>query len=1053
MSANVDFDTYIDANLILMFVTNKGSFGYDNDSYFGKGAGLYYPYTGVDAIADGSFDNCAIFAGSIWAGAIDVDTKDTLITTGQHDTDWGPGPIIDGQAPPNPISNTTYKVYKLYVDSLKDNPNQDYLDYLAYAVDQGAPATVDDEDGEVIPDMIGDQMCWSVYNDLGTVFHTGNMGTDGLGLEIRQTAFAFDRVGALANVVFMRFRIFNKGGRDLEHVMISLWSDPDLGEASDDLVGCDTALSLGFCYNEGSDADYGSAPPATGYDFFQGPLIYTGDDNDVAKMWDTTWVGYMNMGMTSFNKYINGTDPDTPLRTWSYMNGLDASVDPIVPMIDPITGDMTMFYGTGDPVSGTGFLDANSDDRRWMQTTGPFDLSAGDSTEIMAAIICGQGGSPLSSITELKAVDAFAQKVYDSNFVLPAPPAKPDVEVTELDGEIILTWGTASEDDPGDYPFEGYALMQGPSPSGPWTDTLGWYDIRNDIGVILDYKFNSLAGQNMPYIAKPGTNEGLQHYYGTTRDVTGGGNLVNNRMYHYVMEAYSFDTTKPNQERTLTSQRYIPVSPHMSPTGTDLFAERGDTIVVEHTLGNSPGSARVFVVDPSELTGHDYEITFSKDDELGNVWHVIDVSVTPEDTVVNNWVNQSDLLGENHYPMADGLLFKVAGPPPSLEEFQVVANRAGVIDPPEAGAFPWPGFPVPTEVDPDGYPTDGQQVGDGLWGFHTADNGGTNGGGTRGGYDAFLARATRDGGNLGVIGGYDYEMRFTGDNASPGVNGGYAIEAYLDDNVFWVPFELWNIGIGTPDDASDDVRLVPLIIDDGDDNTYNLESYGDTATGAGDFEHSVSGGDNDPFTDWVYWYTPTDMTAGQAGYLANEAQMVAGTYDYSLLGDEILARTVLVSWNGGDAPPFTQDLPEQGTIFRIITAKPNTAADVFSFTTAGYEPSVAATGPESRLDDIRAVPNPYYLYSGYDTSPENRVLKFTNLPEKCTITIYNLAGDLVRTIEKTDATSTEATWDVENEFGVPVGSGIYIYVVDAPAWGQKIGKMAVFTEVEVLDQF
>jgi len=311
------------------------------------------------------------------------------------------------------------------------------------------------------------------------------------------------------------------------------------------------------------------------------------------------------------------------------------------------------------------------------------------------------------------------------------------------------------------------------------------------------------------------------------------------------------------------------------------------------------------------------------------------------------------------------------------------------------------------------------------------------------------------------MGGYDYEWRFTGDNASPGVNGGYGIEAFVDDNVFWVPFELWNTGVGTPDDPSDDVRLFPLIIDDANvdwsgDDIFSLESYGDTITGSGDFEHSVSGGDNDPFTDWVYWYTPLDMSPGEGGYQGMKTEFVDnGDLDagYALLGDEVFARMVLVNWNGGDAPPFNQDCPEQGTIFRIITAKPNTPNDIYTFTSAGYEPTVAQTGPEYLLENVKSVPNPYYLFSDYDPSTFNRRLKFINLPSKCTITIYNLSGDLVRTVEKENPTTTEVYWDLLNGFGVPVGSGIYIYVVDAPDFGQKIGKMAIFTEVEILDQY
>ncbi|MCP4712755.1 MAG: hypothetical protein GY869_29355, partial [Planctomycetes bacterium] len=143
-------------------------------------------------------------------------------------------------------------------------------------------------------------------------------------------------------------------------------------------------------------------------------------------------------------------------------------------------------------------------------------------------------------------------------------------------------------------------------------------------------------------------------------------------------------------------------------------------------------------------------------------------------------------------PIIDGFRVKVNNIPRTFTNFEVIANAAGPIEPTEPGALFFGGFPVPTEYDPDGYISERQQAtADGQWGIHTADNGGTTGAGTRGGFDAFLARTTRDGGNWRQIIPYDFEMRFTGSNANPGVEGGVAIEAYNDDNVFWVPFELW----------------------------------------------------------------------------------------------------------------------------------------------------------------------------------------------------------------------------------------------------------------------
>ncbi|MCK4371730.1 MAG: hypothetical protein KAW61_01230, partial [candidate division Zixibacteria bacterium] len=369
--------------------------------------------------------------------------------------------------------------------------------------------------------------------------------------------------------------------------------------------------------------------------------------------------------------------------------------------------------------------------------------------------------------------------------------------------------------------------------------------------------------------------------------------------------------------------------------------------IVVSQSGSSQIDVNVYISDPTSMTGHVYEVAVEQHPTLGPVWHLVDLFYN--DTL---YINQTDFSGDLLYESGDGFAFRVSHSGSVFTLFEVVSNSAGPLNPPEAGALWFAGFPVPTEVDTSGWITDGQQVGSGLWAIHTADDGGTNGGGTRGPFSEFVDRVTRAGFNNNAIRGYDYEMRFTGSNDNPGVAGGYAIERYAGDNVFWVPFELWNVGVGTPDDPSDDVRLVPFIIDDANtdwsgDDIYALESWGSDADGtcSGDCEHSASGDDNDPFTDWVYWYNPLDMTPGEAGYLANEAQMLAGTFNDSLLGDEVFARTVLVNWNGGVTPPFNQDCPEKGTVFRIRTRDLTTVpTDKFTFTAT--PPQYLSTGPE-----------------------------------------------------------------------------------------------------------
>ncbi len=367
-----------------------------------------------------------------------------------------------------------------------------------------------------------------------------------------------------------------------------------------------------------------------------------------------------------------------------------------------------------------------------------------------------------------------------------------------------------------------------------------------------------------------------------------------------------------------------------------------DELIV-HQFGETSAHVTVRVVEPLQLTGHDYKVIIDSSETLGPVWHLIDETTVT--TILENRL-------ESDVDTVDGMEISVVTfPSGQFTNFEVVANAGGQLEPPVPGAMASAGFPTPGDVDPG---TD-QQVGDGIWLFHTADNGGTSCGGTRPSFDDFIDRVTRSGGNSANRSYYDYEMRFTGSNSNPEVNGSYAIEIYNDNNVFWVPFELWRTGIGTPDDPSDDVRLFPFIIDDygesweGDDK-YELESWGTCLGGSfsGEYEHSVSGGDDDPFTDWVYWILPLDDSPGEAGYLAAEADMLAGTFmaNYNThYGAEIMARTVLVNWNGGVEPTFTQNCPEEGTIFRITTEKEQ-PRDTFTFTAVAI-PEIT-TGPEGQ---------------------------------------------------------------------------------------------------------
>jgi hypothetical protein len=53
-------------------------------------------------------------------------------------------------------------------------------------------------------------------------------------------------------------------------------------------------------------------------------------------------------------------------------------------------------------------------------------------------------------------------------------------------------------------------------------------------------------------------------------------------------------------------------------------------------------------------------------------------------------------------------------------------------------------------------------------------------------------------------------------------------------------------------------------------------------------------------------------------------------------------------------------------------------------------------GVENALDLINVVPNPYYGFSDYETSQFTNIIKITNLPAQCVVTIYTLEGKFIR---------------------------------------------------------
>jgi hypothetical protein len=102
---------------------------------------------------------------------------------------------------------------------------------------------------------------------------------------------------------------------------------------------------------------------------------------------------------------------------------------------------------------------------------------------------------------------------------------------------------------------------------------------------------------------------------------------------------------------------------------------------------------------------------------------------------------------------------------------------------------------------------------------------------------------------------------------------------------------------------------------------------------------------------------------------------------------------------------------------------------------------VAAT--DSGLDLVHTVPDPYYVTSAFETTTEQKIIKFVNLPTDAIIRIYSSSGILVRLIEHhSGAFGGDETWDVRNRNGQFVSSGVYFYHIEAGD-ARRVGRMTV----------
>jgi hypothetical protein len=736
-------------------------------------------------------------------------------------------------------------------------------------------------------------------------------------------------------------------------------------------------------------------------------------------------------GFSYFSAGSPYTDPSggyatNTIRWYKMLRGYAPLDGPDVPYNHPPGVTPGPYPLSGDPVKGTGHLDGQGTnysfvpgDRRLLVITGPFNMAPADTQEVVVAVVCGIGADRLSSISVMKFNDRFAQNTYDALFQVPKAPAAPDVKVTELNGEVILEWGSNlarvnetenTVNEPGTFKFEGYNVYQLPAATSRISDSkrITTFDLPSDPAVVTGEDVDVASGL---VLVKPlffGANTGITRYFKFDRDhIKDVGKLNNGEEYYLAVTAYSVSGQAGYLPAALESDAIVRTVRPKVPFGTKYFTAYGDTLKVSHDAGKSDGVVYPIVVDPRVSTGKQYEVRFNVDATGASSWSLQEKGGA---VVLGNQANQA---GDENYSLINGLFLVVAGPPPGLKDWS------------------WTGTRFLTWASGDGF---------GFEGFNGA-IGYASPGSVFGGTPMQIPPDKTK----------NIEIRFANVTAADGSfdpNHPNVSYAYRHGRSFaaapakpeFAPFIKNPTGGYSYQDFE---KSAPLAVYDIENPAAPrrlaigyLENNQPGGLVNGKYWPPLTGTDNVASTGPREWLWIFDSDYSETPNPAYQVEAIGGPQPIMYFAT--WARRNTNNWT--DADKFTH-----------VSNKPNTVDDVFSFSLPAPEKNLALA--QASANNVGVFPNPYYAFNPHETSRLARFVTFNNMPEKATIRIFNLAGHLVQIIEKNDATQF-TRWNLLNRSNLPVASGMYIAHVQMPDVGvTKVLKLAIIQEGEVLETF
>ncbi|MFH1196742.1 MAG: T9SS type A sorting domain-containing protein [bacterium] len=930
-----------------------------------------------------------------------------------------PGKMFDDGTTDN-WDQEKYRVYKIQKnwESMAYNEERDQLekDYNEWPVEDGAPWKDIDGDGIFSrgidkPLFYGDEVLFYVCNDADTTLKHWEPPyySKPLNLEFQVTVFGFKGSGDLSNTVFRKYKIINKSNNFIDSIYVGCYSWPLMGFCSaygflpHTAAACDTTSNMAYSYCFTPNSLAYEIPPAIGYILLQSP-IRDGAISDSVFI-DNSWKnGIKSLGMTSFTFFKNYY-PDflpTPIQyqppgsNEEFFNTMKGLLYSGLPMIDPWTHKTTKYAVPGDPVSKKGWYDHDS----W----GNADSAAVLGTGIDRELLLSSGPFTMAPGDTHEVVIATIAAQGKDNFD----------SVTQLKRRAKVIQKAY------------YSNFQLSTP--PPSPTVHFLPEDQSVTLWWDDKAETYDEQD-PYIFELGFDDTTYTFEGYIirqyRDSTGSDpriikmfdktngisviedyELVNGTAVKVpvlfgnddgIVHYYKIDTDDFSNGPLLSGSEYyfsIPsyaFSLNSSPT----FIESPPKI-----FKVIPGKEKIDYSTPYPSEG---KLLFQPDgaiiDSKIEIMVVDPSAITGEEYKLSFCLEESDVLQPLRYTLTNSttsdtliydsdLITTDTLNKPVIDGFMILIDNSIQDSVVRHGIDKKHAIKDFIEV------SSGKSVMD----IYNSTN------------KWKIKKRTgaqdmrKDINWQGNVTYGSYELRFT-PSGSEYYTTGYIQQSgiFQDDpkGKGTVPFEAWKIG------KESETRLMIKVWDK--ENKDSVWTHNETTN------------------EWerLFIYEPTEPYSEplpQSSGMSEAAQ--------HLLGNLIIEG----------------EMPEAGTIIRVSTFRPIIEGDEVTIQLVKANTNNTETAKE-RKDEISVFPNPYF--AGNNTTGQDYV-RFTGLPVKATIRIYSLAGVFIRKYEKEDM-SQYIDWDLRNEHGEMVASGIYIAYIEMPGIGNKILKVAVINGKEYLN--